>query len=171
MCRVSSDQLAAGRDYGASVSAIDLTLVGDCDERRRRVRLSARTTKTRNAHCGSNCGKPGQRRCSHAARGEPRTLRSRCYVAASIENLDAMLDLLSRQLDTELRIGHIDRSTSRIDAASLRPATLARIRRMTEQVSILYERVRSARTVGWGSGLDAVGCTRSSDGSRASHGG
>ena len=40
------------------------------------------------------------------------TLRSRFYVAASIENLDAMLDLLSRQLDTELRIGHINESGS-----------------------------------------------------------
>ena len=99
------------------------------------------------------------------------TLRSRFYVAASIENLDAMLDLLSRQLDTELRIGHINESTTRTDAASLRPATLARIRRMNEQDSILYERVRAARTVGWGSGLDGVGSTRSSDGSRASHGG
>ena len=99
------------------------------------------------------------------------TLRSRFYVAASIENLDAMLDLLSRQLDTELRIGHINESTTRIDAASLRPATLARIRRMNEQDSILYERVRAARTVGWGSGIDGVGCTRPSDGSRTSHGG
>jgi hypothetical protein len=99
------------------------------------------------------------------------TLRSRFYVAASIENLDAMLDLLSRQLDTELRIGHINESTTRIDAASLRPATLARIRQMNEQDSILYERVRAARTVGWGSGLDGVGSTCPSDGSRASHGG
>ena len=40
------------------------------------------------------------------------TLRSRFYVAASIENLDAMLDLLARQLDTELRIGHINASTT-----------------------------------------------------------
>jgi integrase len=38
-------------DYcGARVGAIDLTLVGDYDEPRRRVRLRAKTTKTRRAH-------------------------------------------------------------------------------------------------------------------------
>ena len=99
------------------------------------------------------------------------TLRSRFYAAATIENLDALLDLLSRQLDTELKIEHINESTARIDAASLRPATLARIRQMNEQDSILYERVRAAQTVGWGSGLDGVRSTRPSDGSRASHAG
>lgn len=245
MCRVSSDQLASGRDFGASVSAIDLTLVGDYDEQRRRVRLRARRTKARKPHwvelhpllvealearfgpredrnlearlfADSGADDSGHRSARHARlpawsphdlrhrrisllhlRGVPwarigefvgqrrhlghgrraqpcarrrDTLRPRFYVAASIENLDAMLDLLSRQLDTELRIGHINESTSRIDAASLRPATLARIRRMNEQDSILYERVRAARTVGWGSGLDGVGCARSSDGSRASRG-
>lgn len=136
VCRVSSDQLASGRDFRASVSAIDLTLVGDYDERRRHVRLRART-KRRKARRGSNCtpllaealeARLGPRR-SHDADRTIDTLRSRFYVAASIENLDAMLDLLSRQLNTELRIGHINESTSRIDAASL-PATLARIRRM-----------------------------------------
>jgi integrase len=35
---------------GARVAAIDLTLVGDYDEARRRVRLRAQTTKTRRAH-------------------------------------------------------------------------------------------------------------------------
>jgi integrase len=34
---------------GARVSSVDLTLVGDYDERRRRVRLRAKTTKTRRA--------------------------------------------------------------------------------------------------------------------------
>ena len=72
-----------------------------------------------------------------------------------------MLDVLSRQLDTELRIGHSNESTTPIDAARLRPATLARIREMNEQDSILYERVRAAGTVGWEiSGRDGVGFTR-----------
>jgi integrase len=34
---------------GARVSSVDLTLVGDCDEPRRRIRLRAATTKTRKA--------------------------------------------------------------------------------------------------------------------------
>jgi hypothetical protein len=103
--RASSDQLASGRDFGASDSATDLTLVGDYDERRRRVRLGARTAKTRKAHW--------------------------------VE----LHPLLAKAL--EARLG---------------------------QDSILYERGARGPHSQLGSGVDAVGSIRPSDGSRASHG-
>ena len=77
-------------------------------------------------------------------------LESRFFAAASIENLDPMLEILSKRLGTELSIGRVNESPSRIDPADAPSATLARIRQMNEQDSVLYERIRDAGVVGRG---------------------
>ena len=55
---------------GARVSSVDLTLVGDYDEPRRRVRLRAATTKTRRGALGR--APPGARRGARGALGAAR---------------------------------------------------------------------------------------------------
>jgi hypothetical protein len=77
-------------------------------------------------------------------------LSHRFFLAASVEDLDEMIEILNRRLGVELAVGRVNESPTRIDAADVAPTTLARIARMNVQDSDLYSRVLKLGVVGTG---------------------
>jgi hypothetical protein len=76
------------------------------------------------------------------------TLMSQFFLAASTENLGAMLERLSARLGTHLELGRVNESLTRIDPGRVPPRAMRRIHDLNVQDTLLYERVRRSGLVG-----------------------